>query len=311
MAATPIYLPYRRVAVEQGMTRNLDSVVQFSATLDGYLASYSRLHGFLWNAGAPREFPDAFFPGIVVGLLAAVALALAVSGRCRGPVSRGQIVTLAGLCIVGIVLSLGTRTPLYGWLYAVFPPMSGLRAAARFGGLFLLGTAMLGGIGLSEILKRVPRIPAACLGVAALLLVTLEALRPAIGYTKYEGIPQTYSWLAREPGPVVLVEVPFYLPPVIFQNAEYVLNSTAHWRPLMNGYSGYTPATYRQYAPAFSDFPDPRAVNAMRAAGGTHLMVHPRRYGADAEITLTRALANPALERVAVGRDGITLFRIR
>ena len=109
----------------------------------------------------------------------------------------------------------------------------------------------------------------------------------------------------------MLVEVPYYPPLAIFHNAEYVLNSTAHWRPLMNGYSGYTPATYRQYAPAFSDFPDPRAVNAMRAAGGTHLMVHPRRYGADAEVTLTRALANPALERVAVGRDGITLFRIR
>ena len=43
---------------------------------------------------------------------------------------------------------------------------------------------------------------------------------------------------------MVLAEVPFYPRQAIFENAEYVLNSTAHWRPLMNGYSGYTPATY-------------------------------------------------------------------
>jgi hypothetical protein len=98
---------------------------------------------------------------------------------------------------------------------------------------------------------------------------------------------------------------------VIFLNAEYVLNSTAHWRPLMNGYSGYTPSTYREYVKHFSNFPHPAAVDAMRAAGATHLIVHPRGFASAGEEVLQEALANPALERVAVSREGMTLFRIR
>ena len=79
----------------------------------------------------------------------------------------------------------------------------------------------------------------------------------------------------------------------------------------MNGYSGYTPASYRAYVKRFWDFPDPKAVEAMRAAGATHLVLHPRQVGAYADETAKAALANPALERLAVGREGITLFRIR
>ena len=46
----------------------------------------------------------------------------------------------------------------------------------------------------------------------------------------------------------------------VFQNAPYVLASTAHWRPLMNGYSGYTPDTYQKYADAFWYFPPETAI---------------------------------------------------
>ena len=304
LAVLPIYLTYRRVAIEQRMTRTLDGVAQFSATIDGYLASYSRLHHWLWNAGAPREFPDAYFPGLVVVALAAVGLAALADAR-----RRPAVLTALAFCAIGCVLSLGTRTPVYGWLYAVFPPMAALRAAARFGVLFLLGAAVLSGIGLAWLRARVGGRAGAALASAALLVVTLEALRAPIAYSRFEGIPGMYSLLAREPGPVVLVEAPFYRPEVVFMNAEYVLNSTAHWRPLMNGYSGYTPATYRELAVRFQDFPHPDAVAAMREAGATHLMVHPRKFDAAADETLAAVLANPTLERLAVGREGITLFR--
>lgn len=308
----PVYLPYRRVAIDQGMRRPLESVWQFSATLDGYAASYSRLHHWLWNAGAPREFPDAFFPGILV-----VALALAGlwthMGREPGPVGRTRVIALLALATTGLVLSLGTRTPVYGWLYEVFAPLSALRAAGRFGVLFLLSVAMLAGLGLAALRVRAGanRRFGAALGVAALVTVNLEALRAPYRYVPFQGISPVYELLAKDPSDVVLVEVPFHLPETIFQNAEYVLNSTAHWRKLMNGYSGYTPATYREYVRVFWNFPDRESVEAMRAAGATHLMVHPQRYGREAADTLRQALANPRLERLAVGADNLTLFRIR
>ena len=84
--------------------------------------------------------------------------------------------------------------------------------------------------------------------------------------------------LAGEPR-VVLAEVPFYPRQAVFENAEYVLNSTAHWRPLMNGYSGYTPASYVEFADVFWYFPRDYAIDAMQRAGVTHVMVHPERLG--------------------------------
>lgn len=308
----PVYLPYRRAAVEQHAVRSLENVAQFSATLDGYVASYSRLHHWLWNAGARREFPDAFFPGGVVLALAVVAF---VYGTGRKRVDEDllppRIRTMAAVAATGAVLSLGTHTPIYGWLFDIFPPLASLRAASRFGMLFLLGMAVLAGAGLALVQRRLGGKRGAIAAAAVVVLVHAEALRAPFAFVPFAGIPGPYIALAEEPGEVVLVEAPFHLPQTIFLNAEYVFNSTAHWRPLMNGYSGYIPATYREYVKRFWDFPDPGAVDAMREAGATHLMLHPLRYHAEAEETLRAALSNPALERVAVGRDGITLFRIR
>jgi len=310
-AILPLYLPYRRVALEQGMRRPLESVRDFSAALDGYLASYSHLHGWLWNAGGRRAFEDAFFPGIAILVLAVIGCGAGLARRGIPGATRMRVITLLALAAAGLVLSLGTQTPVYGWLYSVFPPLSGLRAAARFGVLFLLALAMLAAFGLATLRARIRRRAAAGLGVAALLLVNLEALRAPIRTEPFRGIPGVYRLLAAEPAPVVLVEVPFYPAEAVFENAEYVLNSTAHWRPLMNGYSGYTPQSYRDVAWTFWHFPEPHVLDAMRGAGATHLMLHPKRFGNEAQETLQRALADPRLERLGVGRDNLTLFRIR
>lgn len=308
LLVSPLYLKYRQAAEEQQMRRPVESVYQFSATLDGYIASYSRVHERLWNAGAPREFRDAYFPGVIV--LALAGIGVAAAGKSSGV--RGHVVTMAGLCTVGVLLSLGTRTPIYGWLYEYVPLISSLRAAGRFGILFLLGIGVIAGFGLAWVRRLLaPGLLRAAATAAVLIVVNLEQLRAPLTFTPFREIPGVYTLLADAPGPVVLVEVPFHLPETIFLNGEYVFNSTAHWRPLMNGYSGYTPGSYREHVKRFWDFPEAKAVDAMRAAGATHLMLHPLQYGPYADETLKAALALPGLERMAVGRDGITLFRIR
>ena len=210
------------------------------------------------------------------------------------------------------MLSLGTNTPVYGWLYAVFPPLSAIRAAARFGNLFLLAIALLAAIGVARLRSSgVFGRHATVLTIVILALVNGEALRAPYHYGTFEGIPNLYSILAREPGRVVLVEQPFYPPQGIFENAEYVLNSTAHWRPLMNGYSGHMPRSYREYADTFWYFPREHAIQAMRKAGVTHVMVHPRRFDRDAAEVERTIAESPYLERLAVGRNGMALYRLR
>jgi hypothetical protein len=189
--------------------------------------------------------------------------------------------------------------------------MQGLRAAARFGNLFLLAMAALAGLGLAVARRRLPSQRAAIAGAVCLLLVNVEALRAPFEFTHFDGIPAIYSLLATEPGPVVLAEVPFYPGQAVFENAPYVLASTAHWRPLMNGYSGYVPNSYRKYAASFWYFPEDFAIQEMRKAGVTHVMMHPQRFYQDAASVTQKAEASPFLERIAIGRNGEVLYRLK
>jgi hypothetical protein len=228
------------------------------------------------------------------------------------------------LAAVGVVLSLGPATPAYGVLFHIFPPMQGLRAAARFGNLFLLGVALLGGIGLAVLRNslasraghtshhsRGVRLHAAGLGILLIVLANVESLRAPFEYREFTGIPGIYKLLAQEPGPVVLAEHPFFMRWAIFENAPYVLNSTAHWRPLMNGYSGYVPPSYQKYADTFWYFPEERAMRAMKEAGVTHVMVHTRRFFRDADTVLEQIRARSDMELIAVSSNGIRLYKLR
>jgi hypothetical protein len=190
--------------------------------------------------------------------------------------------------------------------------MQGLRAAARFGGLFLLAIALLAGIGLARLRQGLNRRWATAAAIAAVFLVNLEALRAPFEYRRWRGIPEIYRLLASEPGKVVLAEMPFYPPHAVFENAEYVVNSTAHWRPLMNGYSGYTPVTYVDAASLMWYFPDARAFPPMNANGVTHIMVHPHRWGHESSRVIERIAGQPDLELIAVDeKTGIRLYRYR
>ena len=313
-AILPLWLPYQRAAINQGMVRSLDSVADYSASLMGYLASAGTIHRATWSRTFFKDPVDSFFPGFVIIALTLVAIRSAwrpaVSRESSGTRTRRRVAMLAGIAIGGFVLSLGTRTPIYGWVYDIFPPMHGLRVAARFGNLFLLAMSVLAGLGLAA--WRSARPDSRRLVVVAIALIAVanvEALRAPFQYRRFEGIPRVYELLAAEPR-VVLAEVPFYPRRAAFENAEYVLSSTAHWRPLMNGYSGYTPATYSAYADVFWYFPRDYAIQAMRRAGVTHVMVHPERFGTEANSVVAQLAGRPELELMAVGAHGIRLYRL-
>jgi hypothetical protein len=311
IAILPVWLPYRRVAHEQGMLRSLDAVREFSATARGYLASSGRLHLATWSGAFFKDPVDSFFPGFVVAGLTLVALWMAARrGDAAHALTRRRVIMLSGIAMTGFVLSLGTRTPVYGWLYTLFPPMQGLRAAARFGNLFLLAMSALAGLGLAALRRslRSSRLTTAA-AAALVVMANAEALRAPFVYQRFERIPRVYDLLVNEPA-VVLVEVPFYPRQAVFKNGEYVLNSTAHWRPLMNGYSGYTPATYAQYANAFWYFPRDYAIDAMRRAGVTHVMVHPDRFGGARDAVIAQLGGRRDLELLAVGAKGVRLYRL-
>ena len=176
--------------------------------------------------------------------------------------------------------------------------------------LYLLAVAVAAACGVAWIERRRGRLAGAAAGVLV-AVVTVEAWQGPVRTVAAERVPAVYRFLRDEPAPVVLVEVPFFPAAAIFQNGEYVYNSTAHWRPVMNGYSGYTPASYRRRAASFWFFPENWAVDAIKSEGATHLMVHLERFGREAEAVKQAIARRTDLELVAVDPRGHQLYRIQ
>ncbi len=311
-AIAPLSLPYQRAAREQGMVRSLAAVTEYSATPDGYLAASGRLHLSTWSAAFFKDPVNSFFPGLIVLVFTVIAI---VGSSGQDLTSRRRIRMLLAIAATGFVLSLGTHTPVYGWLYAIFPPMHGLRVAARFGNLFLLGMSGVAAFGLTRLQRDLQSNPvlrrfSVVVLVVLVAMANVEALRAPFIYRPFAGIPRLYALLADEPR-VVLAEMPFYPRQATFENAEYVLNSTAHWQPLMNGYSGYTPASYVKFADAFWYFPRDYAIDTIRRAGVTHVMVHPDRFGNEAAEVIRQLEARKDFELMGTGARGLRLYRLR
>ena len=103
-----------------------------------------------------------------------------------------------------------------------------------------------------------------------------EAFRAPIGFTHFDAVPAIYETLAHERTAVV-VELPFPMAQQWFLNATYMVNSTKHWRPMLNGYSGFLPKSYEKSYAATRGFPAQESLIALHDRGVTHVIVHPRR----------------------------------
>jgi hypothetical protein len=89
--------------------------------------------------------------------------------------------------------------------------------------------------------------------------------------------PNVYKEFGRQAPGSVLAELPLGEADFDLRAVYY---STAHWRPLLNGYSGYYPPHYGRLALALSDitrFPDV-GLEALRGYGTTHVIVHEGAY---------------------------------
>ena len=265
---TPILWPYYVVSRDQGLSRSLDETALYSAHLTDYLATGGRLHFAWWS----RRFfqNDALFPGVTALGLAGVAIVTGAATRDR----RARMAVAIG--VVACALSFGPVFPPYRWLYRVFPLMSGIRGAARFGQVALVAIAILAGFGLAAIQRRMRRRAAVALSIVLLVVANVEAWRAPIGYFAYRGIPPIYDALDTIDRGAVLVWVPFHSPLQVWLDAPSMLVSTRSWHRMLNGYSGFTPASYGRHAAALADFPDETSVKYLQGVGVTHVLVDSR-----------------------------------
>ena len=295
-ALAPALAPYWLLH-GHGFTRSLDEAAFFAATVRDYMTSVARLDGW-----APVSGSVGLYPGTLALALAGVALVSGVAFRD----ARARMCLAFGIC--GVALSFGPAVaPGYETLYFAVPLLQGIRTASRFGYLGIVAVAVLGGYGLAwtrhQLASHVGWQRAAT--GAAVAMVFAESVAAPISYAPFTTIPSIYALPAVDARAVV-VEMPMAPPAAPFFDAPDLLNSTLNWRPLINGYSGFTPPSYEQHYAAMRDFPSQASVAALQAAGVSHVFVHLDRFDASAVEAIGHA---PALHRVAM--DGsIALYRL-
>ena len=189
---------------------------------------------------------------------------------------RGDSRTFYTLVVVAcLLLAIG---PPYGpWRFVYWlPGLSFIRVPSRFMILGTLGIAVLSAYGFERLVARVSHrsqwLTAAFVGAA---LIAEFAVVPFDVVASPREIPAADRWLANQPRPFVVAELPPMDPTIP------MLHSMAHWQKTIHGYSGWNPARSQSLAAALTSVPDAASLNALSEVGVTYLVVHMSMYPPD------------------------------
>ena len=281
-------------------------IAGYSATLTDFLSApwTNRLYGWTDQFGVAERH---LFPGLVAVSLLLVGL--------WPPLDRRRAMHALALALA-FQLALGSNGWIYDFLYAWVLPYRGLRVPARADILILLGTAVLAGYGAARLAARMGRWRGAPAVLALLVgLASAEYLsKPALQEVDSRVSPW-YGMLRTMPDAVVFewpVTVPWRIWNMI--DVTYMYRSTLHWRPLLNGYSGFYPKSYIQLLIRMRSFPDTRSIEYLQQLGANVLVIHELRAGSDKYgQALERLARDPKIEVIGTGQDSggrIVFFRL-
>ncbi|MEO8431912.1 MAG: hypothetical protein ABI592_10420 [Acidobacteriota bacterium] len=182
-----------------------------------------------------------------------------------------RVVLLLAMGVLGALVAMGMRTPFYRFLVqSGGPAFRSIRVPARGIVLSHLALGPLAAWGLSLLASRKRK---AVLVAAALALTAIEYRAFPIDVPAVDPEPApVYRWLATVPLPGAAVEWPIRDE----VEAEHVFRSTAHWKPIVNGFSGFGPPSYRRLTDVLSPPEiDDHVWTVLQELGATVLLFHP------------------------------------
>jgi hypothetical protein len=277
---------------------DLLALIAFAAGIGGLIVKNLRL--------GPVDISDpgrslVFLTAIVVARLAVAFPERSRHAHLREYLRRRRLDPRAGLFVTigvtGLLVALGGYTPYYTFLFQSFGfVFRAIRVPARGMVLFHLSLGVLAAWGLSLLLLRFrSRAERAGFVAAALALTAIEYRAAPIDFPPVERIPApVYRWLAAVPVPGAVLEWPIGFD----YDAEHVFRSTAHWKRLVNGYSGFAPPHYDELKNLLEERPIPeKAWTRIRDLGAAVLVFHPHESDGLARLNFARAARGALAER--------------
>jgi hypothetical protein len=224
---------------------------------------------------------------VVIGLGTFVLLLVGLA--TGAPRAHGGRRTTTAYLAVAIWLAFVSLGPLLQWenlmspslpgvwhaLAAALPGFAALRVLMRAGAVVVLAAAVVAGLGADALWRRAHgRAARAVLLVLFAAVGVLESWRPSFGIAPMPwgdgGVPPVYGWLARQPGRDAVLEIPIGIP---LPDAAAMALSAAHWKPIVNGHSGFAP-TMSFFRAGMFGFPTPPMLRVLREIGVRWVVVH-------------------------------------
>jgi hypothetical protein len=267
----PFFLPYLYVQREGGFVRTLDDARQYAAGIAAWGASSAWMHR--WWLPALGNYNEVLFPGILATVFGVMGARLLLRQ------ARDTAVFYLAIAVLAFWSAFGPDAGLYRVFYETIPIFTFLRAPGRMGVMATLSAVVFASIGLAPLIARArrPALAATLLGVAAVAeLWTM----PLTQFRDVEPFSPVYRTLATLPRGAV-AEFPYWYERLDFpRHAAYMLNSTMHWQPLVNGYSDHIPADFRKSVLPLSSFPSRESFGILAKAEARYVVFHLDMYNA-------------------------------
>jgi hypothetical protein len=179
--------------------------------------------------------------------------------------------------VLSLWASFGPAAGLYAALHRLVPGFDFLRVPSRLTVLTVLALAVLAGIGAERMRRFFP-------ALLLLLLVELAAFPLDARPFPREASPIARELAKMELGPVAAFPVPDPRDTIAAasRHSRYMLDSTAHFFPMVNGYSGFTPERHDRLFRELASFPSERGLSELEALSVRYAVFHRGGYG-DAE----------------------------
>jgi hypothetical protein len=195
---------------------------------------------------------------------------------------RETVLLYGSLGLLAFWASFGPAAGLYTVMYRAVPLFTFLRAPSRFGLLLPMVLAVFSALAL----RRLPALAGGRRVLVASALVALAIAELNVAPFPWErALPAStnYKVLAGMPRGVV-AEFPFYGERVAYPlHAQYMMFSTTHWMPLVNGYSDHIPSDFREAAFVLDSFPSSDTFAILQKHRVRYIGVHWDMYGPRAD----------------------------
>jgi hypothetical protein len=283
LAVLPFFVHYIELQRTSGFARTIEDAQRYAATWQSYLASPAHAHRPIlmlartlgWRMG------EVLFPGVLALGLGVAGIAMNLGPAADGSRARETLGLYGSLALLACWVSFGPAAGLYSAFYRVVPLFTFLRAPSRFGVLLVFVLAILAAMAVSTLLRRTGRRRAVAGGIAALALLELNVV--PFPWERALPVSTNYTLLAAMPRGVV-AEFPFYGERIAYPlHAQYMVLSTSHWMPLVNGYSDYIPADFREAAFVLDSFPSNDTFTVLQKHRVRYIGIHWDMYGPRAE----------------------------